>query len=655
MDTLSVSIAEEIERNLGKGLLIILEGWDELPKEIRCNNKFTMFQDLLSGNILPEAVIGVTTRSSVAKNFLATYSCRKIEIVGFTKQEVKLYVDSFLKHNNSVVKQFWDQLKDLPHIKNMLFVPINLYIILNIFQKNNLKIPETYTELHTKFLLHQLSIFHSKTFGYDVNFISLDSLHDLPLEISNLIEKFGKMAYECLLKDKLTFSEEEINKQCFNSEGIPIELEKVDIFEQHILVNCSHISNTYQFVHRTLQELLAAWYVSKQRVQFQENAVKKHFKDVNLEEFWIFYAGLTKFSFISFDTVLATCSNYIQQSIYRIIPYIVGTFGKYSIRPGNFRTIATTFFPTELHGTDVSNSMTIRFLSTLLATARESQAPIICKILCNSYIFHRNGCWFSVPENASTPQILLSLSYCMAHGGKKFIFQCKKLDNDDAGNLLKYLTCNKSPNCPCNNCSSFTDRTDNIIFALDTSNSQHSIIGLVEIVKTQINLQWIILSRSKCVDDNLITKLSEALKKNTCVKILHLLGCNITRVGAKAIADMLKHNSTLEWIGLKNTTLKTKDVILLLETIDNYSTITAMWMLMLDDRFQLLPKVRQCLEAINAKRRENGIEKLCISTEECLKWRDTRHWISLLKRMIIGYNYDILVLYAAIIYRRMHP
>ena len=118
-----------------------------------------------------------------------------------------------------------------------------------------MKIPETYTELHTKFLLHQLSIFQSKTSGCDIKFISL---HDLPLDVSNIVEKFGKMAYYCLLKDKLTFSEEEINKQCFNSEGIPIELEKVDIFEKHKLVNCSHIGNTYQFVHRTLQELLAA-------------------------------------------------------------------------------------------------------------------------------------------------------------------------------------------------------------------------------------------------------------------------------------------------------------------------------------------------------------------------------------------------------------
>lgn len=51
-----------------------------------------MFQDKLSGNILSDAVIAVTTCSYVAIHFPGKDNCRKIEIVGFTKQEVKLYV-----------------------------------------------------------------------------------------------------------------------------------------------------------------------------------------------------------------------------------------------------------------------------------------------------------------------------------------------------------------------------------------------------------------------------------------------------------------------------------------------------------------------------------------------------------------------------------
>ena len=37
------------------GLLIILEGWDELPEKLRC--KDTIFRSLISGEILTKAVI----------------------------------------------------------------------------------------------------------------------------------------------------------------------------------------------------------------------------------------------------------------------------------------------------------------------------------------------------------------------------------------------------------------------------------------------------------------------------------------------------------------------------------------------------------------------------------------------------------------------
>ena len=74
------------------------------------------------------------------------------------------------------------------------------------------------------------------------------------------------------------------------------------------------------------------------------------------------------------------------------------------------------------------------------------------------------------------------------------------------------------------------------------------------------------MSRSECVDDNLMIELSEALKQNTSLIFLHLYACNITSVGIRALADMLKENSTIEWIGLRDNenTLNEEDIILLL-------------------------------------------------------------------------------------------
>lgn len=621
MGPLSKSIAKEIFHKNGKGLLIILEGWDELPAKIR-KNRFTMFQDLMLGNILSDAVIAVTTRSSIPVN--VPVNCCKIEIIGFTKQQVKQYVGYYFHHDDSVITQFWEQLKDLPHIQRTVFIPVILCIILYIFKENSHKIPETYTELYTKFLLYQLSIYHSRISDNDAKFESFDGL---PSDIFEMVLNFGKLGYTGLLESKLSFSEEEIRNICFDSQSIPLELNEVAIIEKHTTINSDYISKTYHFIHRTFQELLAALYVSKQTISFQQNAIKEHFKDEKLQEFWLLYAGLTKFTSVSFDKAFA--SNYIQRFKPQTSSILVRDIGRNTMKPFKARNIVTTFFTTKLYATIISNSVAIHFQITLMAAAKESQNPQLCKLLCDSYIFYRNTGWLTIPEDASTPQILSSISYNMAYSGKKWVIQCKKLDNDFVDNLLKYLSCSKSINCPCNKCSSFTERTDNTIFALDISSSQQSVVGLVKLVKTQNYIQWIIMSRSEKVDDGLIIDLAEALKKNTCLKMLHLLGCNITSVGARAIADMLKENSTLEWIGLRDNkkTLKEEDIILLLETIDSYNT--TVYMLILDRLFYEAPRVQELLATLNANRNINDIrEKLCIRIADCLRWSNTCHSIS---------------------------
>ena len=596
--------------------MIILEGWDELPEKLRC--KDTIFCSLISGEILPNATVMVTTRSSVVIN-LPVDKCRRIEVIGFSKEKVKEYVDCFFHHDNSMTTQFWEQLRDLPRVKKILFVPVILCIILHIFQQNEQKIPETYTELYTKFLLCQLSIYHAKKTL--ICCAKFESLGNLPSDIYDMVLKFGKMGYDCLLNDKLYFSEEEINNKCFDSKGIPLELDEVAIFEQHIMVNCSHVSKTYQFIHRTFQELLAAWYVSKQPVSFQLKAIKEHFRDKNLEAFWMFYAGLTKFSSISFRTVFE--SDCIQKFKSYFSIFVLRGIGKYVMKPFNANNVFATFFTMKIYAATKSSYVSNSFQNTLIAAAMESQTPQICKDLCHSHIFHRDGCWFALPANASTPQVLLPLSYCIAHSGKKWVIHCKKLDSTDVDYLLKYLRCSKSADCPCNDCSSFTDRTDNAIYAIDVSNSQHPVYGVVTLAKIQKYLQWITLSWSDMVDDNLITELCEILKQNTTLKIFRVFGCNLTSVGAKAIGDMLKENSTIEWIDIREpdseSKLKEEDIISLLETVNSYNT--TVYALILDSIFHEAPKIEELLATINV-RRSNGMEKLHIRIVDGFRFSD---------------------------------
>ena len=88
------SLADEVVKNQGSGILFILDGFDELPLRLQ-NESFLL--DLIGARILPQSKVLVTTRPSATSRLLT--SCRpqiqkRIEILGFTQESVEAYAQS---------------------------------------------------------------------------------------------------------------------------------------------------------------------------------------------------------------------------------------------------------------------------------------------------------------------------------------------------------------------------------------------------------------------------------------------------------------------------------------------------------------------------------------------------------------------------------
>ena len=95
----------------------------------------------------------------------------------------------------------------------------------------------------------------------------------------------------------------------------------------------------------------------------------------------------------------------------------------------------------------------------------------------------------------------------------------------------------------------------------------------MKIIQHQNSLEYIVLSQSMLFDDSCVNKLAKALHYNTCMKVLHLVGCKLKSKGTEALADMLKVNNTLKWIELRDNreTLKEEDIILLMYSIYHHN------------------------------------------------------------------------------------
>ena len=78
------SVIQEVEEQSGKGILLIMEGFDELPPEKRSQN--SLFLDLLEHRCLPLATKVVTSRPSatgVLQQLEYGDRTQHIEILGF--------------------------------------------------------------------------------------------------------------------------------------------------------------------------------------------------------------------------------------------------------------------------------------------------------------------------------------------------------------------------------------------------------------------------------------------------------------------------------------------------------------------------------------------------------------------------------------------
>ena len=602
---LSELITKEIIRIKGKDILFLLEGWDELPEKRHSN----LLTELISGNQLPDSTIVITSRPSASGSLPYKYIYRRIEILGFTEVQVEEYITKYFQdYENSlqIVQNVLSQLKISSHLKHMVFVPVNLSIVLFIFKQNNQQLPQGYTALYETFLLILLNRYQEKNLN---DFTRIKSLKHLPDCIYRMLHNLGGMAYYELLCDRMTFTEEVIQNYCFDSNEIPHDFDGMGLLHVNNRVYSTHVSKTYQFVHRTVQELLAAWYLSQQPVGFQHKQLLYLFDRKRLEMVWIFYGGLTKFEHIPFDIFfhksIKQCFINIKDKVWSDLVHY--GFNKKIIKFAGVKETLATYFATEQYSINVSKHVSREFQTTLMAVAKEVENPSLCKTICNSYLFNNYTCWFTVPDSAVTPQILSSLSYCISHSEKKWILCCKSLDNEGANILLQHLT------CTIEDCDHKSCHHANCIRMLDAYSSPDQIDGLVKIIHHQNSLEYIVLSQSISCDDSCIQKLAEALCNNTCLKILHLLGCNLTAVGLEAIANMLKVNSTVEWIGLRDNrdTLEEESVISLMDTI--YDDNSTLYMLVLDSKFHESPTVRSYLRKINAKRQQDNKQELCLT------------------------------------------
>ena len=254
-------ITKEIISIRGRGVLLLLEGYDELPAKMRA--KASLFIDIITGKELPEATVLILTRPSATKFLLTRYRSdvsQYIEILGFTQEDIQSYLQSVTKDNPSLLDELQNYLSCYPHIRKMMYTPQNCAIVAEVYlenRKENQIIPRTKTEVYSSLVRSLLLRYLYEHPEHGSKSWNLRNICDaLPVDVHQKLCELGRVAYEGILQDQqVIFS------------NLP------DTFETFSLMDCSPelyldkgASVSYNFLHITLQEYMAAFYLSQQQV-----------------------------------------------------------------------------------------------------------------------------------------------------------------------------------------------------------------------------------------------------------------------------------------------------------------------------------------------------------------------------------------------------
>ena len=276
-----VGIAEYLKQTNGKKVLVILEGLDELP--ISLLTQQSVFTKLLSGTLLPRATILVTSRPSATVQLWDKWKyriSRHIEVLGFTKDNIAVYISTNLDGDDR--EDFERYLSINPHIRSLMYVPINCTIVIAVYKDclyYHRPPPRSVTELYTC-LVECILRRYLKDHNY--NDKKFKTLANLPSPVHELFCTLTELAYEGVINQQYIYSTE-------------IEhLGLMDVVAEEHPLNCSY-NLSYNFLHLSIQEYLAARYISSMPLHKQEQVLREACHMKRLRNTCRYLAGITKF------------------------------------------------------------------------------------------------------------------------------------------------------------------------------------------------------------------------------------------------------------------------------------------------------------------------------------------------------------------------
>ena len=275
-DSMGVEIEEALSTCDGQDVLFIFDGWDELPQNAAGCSIIT---NILNSTKLHKCSVIITSRP-IASMSLLNFVNSRVEILGFTKDELRQYFASCLDNDKSKVDILQQKIKVNPVVAGSCYLPLNASILVHLFKCDD-ELPKIQFDIFSALICNCIYRHLKKTTRDRVSVI--ESLDELPQSAVAPFKQICEIAYEGVMEEKIIFK----LKDNFNTLSL---LQGVESFAKYGM-----LSHSYNFLHLSIQELLAAVHMATQLNDKQQiEQFTKLFGRPRFSAVFRFYAAQTK-------------------------------------------------------------------------------------------------------------------------------------------------------------------------------------------------------------------------------------------------------------------------------------------------------------------------------------------------------------------------
>ena len=570
-DELAQQVANVIIANDGRGILWVMDGWDELPLHLR---QKSFLKDIIIPSTRSPIVLSsvIVTSRPIASGDLSELVSSRIEVLGFNLEEQRQYFTECLKGNTKAVDDLMERMSENPAIEGSCYLPLNASIVAHLYLCDGC-LPNTVHRLFSSFVRHIISRYMYERLGKSQKQACVLSLDILPPELQSAFNEMCKLAFAGTTENKVTFSHSDL-------EAVK---DSASICEMGLLqatpsINSDGKTVYYNFIHLSIQEYLTALYIARLPAIEQISTFNSLFEDSRFSSVFQFYSAITK---------LRTSRPFLSILPYRLRPVPAGVLDL-------VRKIIKK-------GKKVSYGEPKTLLVSLLLCLYEAQDRSLCQFV-TVQLKNKLNLW----NTSLNPVDCLAIGYFISSLSPTTAYVKLNLYNCSLGDTgIKSLI--HSISRYVNPCSTAKSYLNMWLGHNDITEDGVSHIADMLTSTSIVSTLWLY---GNPIGDKGLQTIFNALKQNKTLKYLNIGICRMTDTGIASLAECLKTNNTLEELDISGNEEVTEEGLkCLVQALSGSSGIVELVM-------PIRLRVDEVKKTINDARRRSGLVAIEVSVGE---------------------------------------